>query len=118
MMDAINDVTENAVLVPVEAETETGKNGVGMSIPKDVVHTPQPLPTAPMVAGVLLDEGDVSDAGERVKKAHKKDKSTGVSGRLETMALTTANVASFFMPKYGTPRSKEQRAANPRPSAI
>ena len=104
--------------VPVEAETETEKKGDGVWTPTDVVHTLQPPPTAPMIAGVLLDEGGVSDAGERVKKARKKDKSTGVPRRIETTALTTANVTSFFAPKYDTPRSKEQRAANPRPSAI
>jgi hypothetical protein len=56
--------------------------------------------------------------GSRVKKARKKDKTTGVLLRVETTALTTANVRSFFAPKYDAPRSKEQRAANPRPSAI
>jgi hypothetical protein len=53
-----------------------------------------------------------------VKKTRKKDKTTGVLLRVETTALTTANVTSFFTPKYDAPRSKEQRAANPRPSAI
>jgi uncharacterized C2H2 Zn-finger protein len=63
-------------------------------------------------------DGDrVGGADERVKKAHKKDKTTGVL-RVETTALTTANVTSFFAPTYSAPRSKEQRTANPRPSVI
>jgi hypothetical protein len=89
----------------------------GVWVPVDTVPTPQPPPTAPMIVGVE-DEDGVSVEGERVKKAHKKDNTTGVPGRIETTALTTANVASFFVPKYDPPRSKEQRAANPRPSAI
>lgn len=35
---------------------------------------------------------------------------------IESELLTTANVKSFFTPKYEAPRSKEERAANPRPS--
>jgi len=88
-----NDVKANDESIPVEAEAEKKGDGVR--------------------------DGDrVGGAGERVKKAHKKDKTKGVPGRLETTALTTANVISFFTPKYDAPRSKEQRAANPRPYAI
>jgi hypothetical protein len=38
--------------------------------------------------------------------------------RVTTTALTTANVTGFFSPKYPAPRSKEQRLAAPRSSAI
>jgi hypothetical protein len=55
--------------------------------------------------------------GIRVKNA-KSVKPADVLLRVETTALTTAGVISFFTPKYDAPRSKEQRAANPRPSAI
>jgi hypothetical protein len=58
------------------------------------------------------------EGGGRVKKSRKKDKTKDVPGRVTTTALTTANVTSFFTPKYDAPRSREQRAANPRPSAI
>jgi hypothetical protein len=108
-----NDTKAKDESIPFETE----KKGDGMWIPTDVVDTLQPLPTAPMIVGVLGEDG-VSATGERVKKARKKDKTKGVPGRVETMALTTANVASFFAPKYGAPRSKEQRAETPRPSAI
>jgi len=109
---------DESIRVETEAEKkdEVEKKGDGMWIPTDVVRTLHPLPTAPMIVGVV-DEDSV-DAGERVKKARKKDTTKGVPGRLETTALTTANVISFFTPKYDAPRSKEQRAANPRPSAI
>jgi hypothetical protein len=64
-------------------------------------------------------ESDNRQGGSsRVKKARKKDKTKGVPWRVETTALTTANIISFFTPKYDAPRSKEQRVANPRPSAI
>jgi hypothetical protein len=66
----------------------------------------------------VQDGGCVGGVGGRVKKARKKDKPTGVLLRVETTPLTTANVISFFTPKYNTPRSRAQRAANPRPSAI
>ena len=63
-------------------------------------------------------DGDrVGGADERVKKAHKKDKTTGVL-RVETTCLTSSNVTSFFAPAHNAPRTKEQRKANPRPSVI
>ena len=66
-----------------------------------------------------VQDGDrVGGTGERVEKAHKKDNNTGVPLRVETTALTTANVTSFFAPTYNAPRTKEQRNANPRPSVI
>jgi hypothetical protein len=108
-----NDVKATDESIPFETEIE--KKGDG--IPTDIVHTPQPLPTTPMIMGVL-DEDGVSASGERVKKARKKDKPTGVMLRVGTTVLTAANVASFFAPKYGAPRSKEQRVANPRPSVV
>jgi len=115
-----NDIKAKDVSIPVETEAEkkdeVEKKGDGMWIPTDVVRTLHPLPTAPMIVGVV--DEDSADAGERVKKARKKDKTKGAPGRLETTALTTENVISFFTPKYDAPRSKEQRAANPRPSAI
>jgi hypothetical protein len=104
-----------------EAEKETGPFEVtrgGMWIPTDVVPTLQPPPTAPKIVEVLDEDGaGVGGAGKPVKKTRKKDNPKGAL-RVTTTALTTANVTSFFKPKYDAPRSKEQRAANPRPSEI
>jgi hypothetical protein len=110
-----NDVKAKEVSIQVETKAE--QKGDGMWTPTDVVHTLQPPPATPTIVGGLDDEDSVSGAGERVKNA-KSVKPTNVLLRVETTALTTANVTSFFTPKYDNPRSKEQRAANPRPSAI
>jgi hypothetical protein len=56
--------------------------------------------------------------GGRVNKTRKKENPTRLPLRVETTALTTANVISFFTPRYNTPRSKAQRVASPRPSVI
>jgi hypothetical protein len=105
-----------------EAEKETGPCEVtrgGVWIPADVVPTLQPPPTAPNIVEVLGEDGaGVGGASKPVKKTRKKDNPKGALFRVTTTALTTANVTSFFTPKYDAPRSKEQRAANPRPSEI
>jgi hypothetical protein len=105
-----------------EAEKETGPCEVtrgGVWIPTDVVPTLQPPPTAPKIVEVLDEDGaGVGGAGKPVKKTRKKDNPKGALFHVKTTALTTANVTSFFTPKYDAPRSKEQRAANPRPSEI
>ena len=105
-----------------EAKKETGPCEVtrgGMWIPTDVVPTLQPPPTAPKIVEVLGEDGaGVGGASKPVKKTRKKDNPKGALFRVTTTALTTANVTSFFTPKYDAPRSKEQRAANPRPSEI
>jgi uncharacterized C2H2 Zn-finger protein len=95
----------------IRDEDGVGVGGVGNSIDKN-----KP-PKMGYVNGVR-DCDCVGGVEECVKKSRKKDKTTGVLLRVETTVLTTANVTSFFAPKYGAPRSKEQRVANPRPSVI
>jgi uncharacterized C2H2 Zn-finger protein len=92
-------------------ELSTDAKASSASINEPPTDAPEPPTDAP-------ESDNRQGGGSHVKKAHKKDKPKGVPGRVETMALTTANVASFFAPKYGAPRSKEQRAETPRPSAI
>ena len=59
------------------------------------------------------------ERGGRVKPPRARALPTAPSVfRVTTTALTTANVAGFFEPKYSAPRSKEQRLAAPRSSAI
>jgi hypothetical protein len=102
-----NGVKSTDVSMLVETEADEEKGGV---MPTDIVHTLQAPHTVPKIIG---------EVGERVKKARKNDKNpTGVPGRVETTVLTTANVTSFFTAKYEKPRTRAQRAANPRPSAI
>jgi hypothetical protein len=55
-----------------------------------------------------------SDPTPTSKKHRKKDNPKG-SPFQTTIPLTVENVTSFFAPKYKAARSKEQRAANPRP---
>ena len=102
----------------VEVPWEVSRGGV--LVPTDVGPTLQPPPTAPKIVEVS-DEDGAGGVGVTLalpKKDHEKAKTTSVPGRVETTALTTANVTSFFTPRYDAPRSKEQRAANPRPSEI
>jgi hypothetical protein len=55
-----------------------------------------------------------SDPTPTSKKRRKKDNPKG-SPFQTTIPLTVENVTNFFAPKYKAARSKEQRAANPRP---
>jgi hypothetical protein len=98
------------------AEAADEKNVAAEWIPTDVVPTPQPPPIAPKIVEVLGEDGaGVGGVGKPVKKARKKDKSKDLP--LGTELCTKENMFGFFEPKPA-PRSKEQRAANPRPSAI
>ena len=111
-----NDVQTKDVSIPVETEAEKedeAENEVGAE--KEVEA--EKKDEAEKKGDGVRDGDRVGGADERVKKAHKKDKTTGVL-RVETTVLTTANVTSFFAPTYSAPRSKEQRVANPRPSVI
>ena len=57
-------------------------------------------------------------AGMLVKKPNEKAKTMNGPHHAKTMPLTTANVNSFFEPKYAAARSKAERLAAPRSSVI
>jgi len=100
---AVEEAPKDDTAAPVE-EAKADADASSASINEPSADAPEP--------------DNRREGGGRVKKSRKKDKTKGVPLRVETTALTTANVISFFTPKYDAPRSKEQRAANPRPSAV
>ena len=112
----------NATDVSISVETEADKQGDGTWDPTDgvapTINMPFPTLQFPTTAPIVEVLDGIGGVGERVTTPHKKAKTTGVLLRVETTALTTENVISFFTPKYDAPRSKAERAANPRPSAI
>jgi len=107
------DKRERRVDNPILREKHRLESQVGRLV-KKVGHTneaPAPLPVVDGAAATVVDTAPVT-----ASVAIAANPSARVA--IESELLTTANVKSFFTPKYEAPRSKEERAANPRPSEV